>query len=82
MTAADRLRRLPPNDRHVLELIALEPPARDSKTLQDHIVEILIFAQARIDFVLGVGGLLARGLGVGQIDELVAAEVRIDGDGE
>ena len=64
MTAADRLRRLPPNDRHVLELIALEPPARDSKSFQDHIVEILIFADAGIAFILGIGRLLARCLGV------------------
>ena len=82
MTAADRFRRLPPDDRHVLELIALEPPARDSKSFQDDIVEILIFAETGIAFILRVGGLLARGLGIGQIDELVAAEVRIDRDGK
>jgi hypothetical protein len=82
MTAADRLRRLPPNDRHVLELISLEPPARDSKSFQDHVVEILIFAKTGIAFILGIGRLLARCLCIGQIDELVAAEVRIDRDGE
>jgi hypothetical protein len=42
----------------------------------------LIFAETGIAFILGAGRLLGRGLGIGQIDELVAAEVRIDRNGK
>jgi hypothetical protein len=82
MTAADGFGRLPPNDRHVLEFIALEPPARDGKPFQHHVVEILIFAETGIAFILGVGRLFVRGLGIGEINEMVAAEIRIDRNGK
>ena len=65
MPAADRFRRLPPNDRHVFELIAVEPPACDSKAFQHHIVEILIFTETGIAFILGIRWLLGRSLGIG-----------------
>jgi hypothetical protein len=73
---------LPPNYLHVFELVAVKPPPGNSEALQHHVVQILIGTETRITFVLGVGGLLGRSLGIGQIDELVAGEVRINNNVE
>ena len=78
MPSSDRFRRLPPNNLHVFELIAVKPPPRNGKALEHNIIQILIRTKTIVARVLSIGRLLGRGLGIGQVDELVGGEFWIN----